>query len=562
MDDCCFLTFKTAIHAISLPDRFTYPFNYVPHQIAKIAAGELQQIIERKTDWNHDFGMHSRVNGTNVGKMFGVLVVKSSDGHIGYLGAFSGKVGNRNIHDPFVPPIFDALDENGFFRRGETEISAINSKISELENVPEYKRSKDRLRSVILQGERELAEAKQNMKLAKQRRNNRRDDAIRTLCEADYAFLCEDLKHESLKYQYDYKLLSKKWKQAIADAEINYKKFQKEIDYLKEKRKKQSADLQQKLFDQYVFLNSKNHERSLCEIFSETVFAIPPAGAGDCAAPKLLQYAFQKGYKPIAMAEFWWGQSPVSAIRRHKYFYPACRGKCFPILGFMLQGIDVDPDPVLEQNAGRKLAVVYEDKHLLVVNKPAEMLSVPGKTSAMSVYSIVKELYPDITGPAIVHRLDMSTSGLLVVARNKDVHEALQKQFLKKTVIKHYVALLDGIIDRECGDIALPMEPDIFDRPRQIVSENGGKPALTRWSVLSKINGKTLVRFEPITGRTHQLRVHAAHRKGLNTPIVGDDLYGQKADRLYLHAEYLSFIHPVSGCVVEFKIKTDFGIDT
>ena len=297
----------------------------------------------------------------------------------------------------------------------------------------------------------------------------------------------------------------------------------------------------------------------MLSIFDHTESKIPPAGAGECAAPKLLQYAYLNKLKPIAMAEFWWGKSPSSEIRKHKQFYPSCRGKCEPILGHMLEGLDVEPNEMLSNLKDEKeLDIIFEDEHLVAVNKPAEFLSVPGKEIEDSVYTRVKEKYPDADGPLVVHRLDMSTSGVMLLAKSKDVHKAIQHQFEQRTIKKRYVALLRGELTEKRGEINLPLRVDFHDRPRQLVCHEHGKPARTVWELVETIDGQSLVRFYPITGRTHQLRVHAAHADGLNTPILGDDLYGTKADRLHLHAEQLRFIHPISLEEVTLKVPAPF----
>jgi tRNA pseudouridine32 synthase/23S rRNA pseudouridine746 synthase len=293
----------------------------------------------------------------------------------------------------------------------------------------------------------------------------------------------------------------------------------------------------------------------LGEIFSDN----PPAGAGECAAPKLLHYSFMHNLRPISMAEFWWGESTKSEVRRHSKFYPACTSKCEPILSHMLQYMNVEANPLKTNFAeGKSLEIVYEDDVLVVVNKPAEFLSVPGKAVKDSVLERMRQLYPDSTGALLVHRLDMSTSGLLLVAKTSEAHTNIQKQFLKRTIKKHYIALLEGVIKENEGVIELPLRVDLEDRPRQLVCYTHGKYAKTLWKVLERRDAQTLVQFIPVTGRTHQLRVHASHFMGLNAPIVGDDLYGTKAERLCLHAEFIEFQHPISDQIINFKIPVNF----
>lgn len=269
------------------------------------------------------------------------------------------------------------------------------------------------------------------------------------------------------------------------------------------------------------------------------------------------------------MAEFWWGDSPKNEIRHHGYYYPSCKGKCEPILQHMLQGLEVDENPLLNSiHEDEELEIVYEDEWLVVVNKPAGMLSVPGKEEDRdSVYHRLKKKYPDATGPMIVHRLDMATSGLLLVAKTKEVHQHLQAQFASRSIKKRYVAVLDGVtatVEKTAlppgrtGRIELPLCLNPLDRPRQIVSREHGKEAITEYRIISESEKHIRIAFYPLTGRTHQLRVHAAHPEGLSCPILGDELYGKKADRLYLHAEYIEFRHPISGKILRIQKEADF----
>ena len=340
----------------------------------------------------------------------------------------------------------------------------------------------------------------------------------------------------------------------------------KDIESLKEERKNRSIALQQWIFRQFRLLNAHGETKDIEQIFAETARRNPPAGTGECAAPKLLQHAYLQGLQPLAMAEWWWGDSPKGEIRRHGHYYPSCRHKCEPILHHMLQGVDVEPNPLLVSNTdATQLHTVYEDDSLLVVNKPAGMLSVPGKTGQASVLSILQERYPDATGPLLVHRLDMDTSGLLLAAKDKDIHALLQAQFESRSVKKRYLALLEGVPQGKepKGFIRLPMRPDYDNRPYQLVDFEYGKPAVTRYEILSPLadetsKERTLIHYYPETGRTHQLRVHSAHPDGMNCPIVGDPLYGQPADRLYLHAEYLEFRHPVYGKILKIQTSNPF----
>ncbi len=555
----CFTYFTENTEHIHLPPKFTYPFYYEPHPLCVMAASQLQDHLLSQTDWHHDFGIDHYVEGTNIGKMFGVLVVQKQGGELGFLSAFSGKLGETNHLPGFVPPIYDLLNKDGFFKIEENLISDINHQIEALENEGAYLLCQKRCAEDISQSENELKEYRQFMKVAKDQRKLYRNKAMIELGQHQFDILTEDLKQESLKHQYDYKVLRNQWHDTLARNQKELDSFVLKIEALKEERKTRSAALQQKLFDKYQFLNKDGISVGVSEIFAQTAQLVPPAGAGECAAPKLFQFAFTHKLKPIAMAEFWWGQSPKSEIRRHKSFYPSCRSKCHPILGHMLAGISMDENPIQAPTiADDNMKIIFEDETIVVINKPAEFLSVPGKETEDSVYLRMKQKYPKATGPLLVHRLDMSTSGLLLIAKNKEAHKNLQRQFLNRTVQKRYVALLDGIVAEDEGIIDLPLRVDLDDRPRQLVCYEYGKAAKTKFKVIARENGKTKVHFYPITGRTHQLRVHAAHPQGLNTPIKGDDLYGTKSTRLHLHAEFLEFKHPTTGEPIKLNVEADF----
>jgi tRNA pseudouridine32 synthase/23S rRNA pseudouridine746 synthase len=334
---------------------------------------------------------------------------------------------------------------------------------------------------------------------------------------------------------------------------------QSTIENIIQERKLLSNSLQERIFKGFQFLNRYGATKGLDEIFANTALKFPPSGSGECAAPRLLQYAFKMGYKPITMAEFWWGASSKDEIRGHKNYYPACRGKCFPILSHMLLGLEVEENPLLSNpDKNANIGIVYEDSFLLVINKPHGLLSVPGKEIQDSVFSRIQLKYPDATGPLIVHRLDMDTSGLMLIAKNSEIYKKLQSQFIRRKVKKRYVALLEGVVRIDSGSIELPLIGDYINRPRQMVSFESGKNALTYFEVIWRKAGRTLINFYPHTGRTHQLRVHAAHKLGLNCPIVGDDLYGMKDTRLYLHAEGLEFEHPVTKEIIKLEQLSGF----
>ena len=604
--------FKKPVSHLALPEKFTYPFHYTPHPLCVLAAEEVKEYIASRKEWQEELAF---------GKMFGVLIVQTDNGitnneenQIGYLAAFSGNLGGKNLHPYFVPPVYDLLQPEGFFKIEEEQISAINIRIRELENSSSYLGSKEKWKIETEQAKAVLNQAKAELKMAKEAREIRRQSSPE-LSEEEQASLIRESQYQKAEY----KRLEKEWKKRLEELETEVRHFDIEIERLKTERKERSAALQRKLFEQFRMLNAHGEVKDLYTIFEQTVQKVPPAGAGECALPKLLQYAYLHQLKPLAMAEFWWGDSPKNEIRHHGYYYPSCKGKCEPILQHMLQGLEVDENPLLNLvHEEEELEIVFEDEWLLVVNKPAGMLSVPGKAEDRdSVYHRLKKKYPEATGPMIVHRLDMATSGLLLVAKTKEVHQDLQAQFANRSIKKRYVAVLDGAIIKteketkpiaekailiakepvltkktakaertgNTGRIELPLCLNPLDRPRQMVSSEHGKEAITEYQIISEseritsesentfnesnridesersINESrkyTRIIFYPLTGRTHQLRVHAAHPEGLGCPILGDELYGKKADRLYLHAEYIEFRHPIYGDILCIQKEADF----
>lgn len=604
--------FKKPVSHLALPEKFTYPFHYTPHPLCVLAAEEVKEYIASRKEWQEELAS---------GKMFGVLIVQTNnritnneENQIGYLAAFSGNLDGKNLHPYFVPPVYDLLQPEGFFKIEEEQISAINIRIRELENSSSYLDSKEKWKIETEQAKAVLNQAKAELKMAKEAREIRRQSSPE-LSEEEQASLIRESQYQKAEY----KRLEKEWKKRLEELETEVRHFDIEIERLKTERKERSAALQRKLFEQFRMLNAQGEVKDLYTIFEQTVQKVPPAGAGECALPKLLQYAYLHQLKPLAMAEFWWGDSPKNEIRHHGYCYPSCKGKCEPILQHMLQGLEVDENPLLNPvHEEEELEIVFEDEWLLVVNKPAGMLSVPGKAEDRdSVYHRLKKKYPEATGPMIVHRLDMATSGLLLVAKTKEVHQDLQAQFANRSIKKRYVAVLDGAIIKteketkpiaekaillaketvstkktakaertgSTGRIELPLCLNPLDRPRQMVSSEHGKEAITEYQIISEseritsesentfnesnridesernINESrkyTRIVFYPLTGRTHQLRVHAAHPEGLGCPILGDELYGKKADRLYLHAEYIEFRHPIYGDILCIQKEADF----
>ena len=553
-----FQHFKTAISGITLPEKFTFPFYYEPHLLAKIATTEVQSYLENQTDFEHNFGLDINNNALAIGKMFGVLVVKNKQDKIGYLTAFSGKLADKSLPEKFVPPVFNMRTSGSFYIKGELEIDVMNAQLGVLKKDKKYLELKKIITENTAIIQTDLSFQRNRMKRAKSDRKSQKKRAITLLNDLEFEELTKKLTQESYNNQFFIKELQEYYQAKIEKINLEFKVFEDKIIALKKERKEKSNYLQQTLFSKYAFLNQQKELKSLLTIFNNPTIK-PPAGSGECAAPKLLQYAFANNLTPITMAEFWWGSAPNAAVRQHKNYYPACQGRCKPILTHMLANTEMDANLLLENLSEKQdLEIIYEDDALIVVHKPAEFLSVPGKDIKDSVYTRIKERYPSATGPLIVHRLDMSTSGVLLLTKTKEANKALQSQFINRTIKKRYVALLDGNLSKNSGKITLPLRVDLNDRPKQLVDFTYGKPAETDWKIINKENGKTRVHLYPITGRTHQLRMHAAHKNGLNTPIVGDDLYGKKEKRLHLHAEFIEFLHPTTLKKMSFTVAPKF----
>lgn len=552
----CFRYFQRSIQDIELPDRFTFPFYYEPHPLVLIAADELQAYLKTKLEWAPYFGWEKGSQCTGIGKMFGVLVVRNRDKKIGYLAAFSGKLANSNHHEGFVPPVFDMLKQGDFYLKGEQELNQLNRKIEAMERQPEFQAARTEVERTKEEKALGIKSYKNRLKEDQIKRRINRANLEPILNSEAYHFFSKALDRQRILLENGLKKLKKDLQTQVEAAEENLNQYTKILEALKSQRRFKSGSLQQRLFKSYQFLDKNKSSRSLFDIFTGT---IPPSGAGECAAPKLLNYAFSHEMELLAMGEFWWGVSPKSEVRRHQQFYPACHSKCRPILGYMLKGIKTDPDPILDEDVSQKATdLIYEDEYLLAVHKPHGLLAVPGKQIQDSVSWRMKQAYPQYPELTVVHRLDRSTSGIMLIAKTLQVYKDLQKQFVKKQVKKRYVAVLDGDLKEEAGTIDLPLRVDLEDRPRQLVCYDHGKAARTHWKKVIQKDGKTRVHFFPITGRTHQLRVHAAHAMGLNVPIMGDDLYGEKADRMYLHAEEIEFIHPVTKQPKRLLYPADF----
>ena len=569
------------------------PLDYEPDPLCIQACREVQEMLARREDWQEEIAR---------GKMFGVLIVENvkTDTDVpkwgypaadseapkwGYLAAYSGQIGGRSDWEDFVPAVFDYLQPDGYFKTHEAEISRINQSISHLEKDERMKEARTLIRQLQEERKRTIAAYQEKMKEAKVKRDSRREAG--NLSEAEEAQMIRESQFMKAELRRLKKSLSEK-----TALETEFEDYQENILRLKQLRKQLSDALQQWLFSQFRMLNQEGECKDLLEIFRDEALKeypqaaiatsriaalkmVPPAGSGECCEPKLLQYAYQHGYKPLQMAMFWWGESPKEEIRHHLQFYPACNGKCKPILHWMLPpsvfespasaengiGGQKGPFPKQVEMLYEQVETLYEDCELTVIHKPAGLLSVPGKDSSQpSVYALMRSKYPEATGPLIVHRLDMSTSGVMMIAKTEFAYHRLQKAFLNHQIQKKYVAIISGKDIPEKGIISLPLMPDYLDRPRQIVDHEQGKEAITEYEVLEPVDDSHLrIALYPKTGRTHQLRVHCAHQEGLNAPILGDPLYGnEKAARLHLHAEEITFEHPLTGKKMTITRKADF----
>ena len=565
MDDKCFhrLPKGNEKEAMGKAKVFPNPFYYEPSSLARYAVTLLQQSLPELKE----------------GKMFGVLIVEYG-GKLGYLQAYSGQLEGVST-EGFVPLVFDYLQPNGYFKTHEAEITAMNHEIATLKQSDDYGKAMEKIANLKVEAQQVVAEAQQKMVIAKRLRDERRKEKA-TVSEDEQ----REMIRESQYMKAELHRTKKRYAALLEVAEAEVEAYNRKIAELKSTRKRKSDQLQRWLFSQFTFLNAQGERSDLLSIFRnyyilnrpQSVFAthfatvgeqitlFPPSGTGECCEPKLLQYAFVHGMRPVEMAMFWWGEPPKTEIRQHGQFYPACNGKCKPLLTWMLKGMNVAAN-ALETEAEQSIEIIYEDHDLAVIVKPSGMLTVPGRSKRLSVETILRQRWNENDTPIIVHRLDMATSGLLVVARNRYAHKQLQAQFKERTIQKRYVALLStDLLNRvglpKEGTISLPMCADVLDRPRQIVDKNKGKTAITHYKIVGKTplqdshySEAVKVELCPITGRTHQLRVHCAHSEGLACPILGDTLYGKRADRLYLHAEYLAFTHPTTGKPLSFESK-------
>lgn len=524
-----------------LPDSFTDPFRYSPHPLVIKASELLMARIRNSSELSGIF---------SEGKMLGVLAVAHGEGlkEIGYLAAFSGNAGGMNMVDGFVPPIYDLLDPDGYFKLKEAEISRLNAEISSAESSMELAGARDDLMVAEAAMSAELSRQKARMAILKAERDQIRSEVLEEVRNSE---LIRQSQHEKAEL----KRIKTHWEEKIAGLKDNIAAHLNRIGDIKRRRKEMSDALQEWIFRQYIVHNCLGESRSILDIFADSGL-VPPGGTGECAAPKLLDYAFRHGLKPLAMGEFWYGEPPYTAVRTEGHFYPSCTSKCGPLLGYMLQGMELMK---LEDVHGTP-SVLYEDEDIIAASKPSGMPSVPGLNCGPSLFDwLSSETGCSTIEP--VHRLDMDTSGVMLFAKNPVAGNHIRKQFEEHTVKKTYKALLSSsgsklLTTGEDGTISIPLSPDYDERPRQKADPKQGKEAITEYHIDEIRKDGILVTFRPLTGRTHQLRVHSAHHLGLGHPIVGDLLYGGNAGpMLCLHAHEITFTHPTSMQEMTFQSK-------
>ena len=559
-----------------VPSRLNCPFYYQPDESARFAVSEVVKELSENAAWDFEI---------SKGKMFGILVVETADGRKGYLKAYSGQILGREDWEGWVPPVFDYLQPDGWFLTNGQVITSLNKEIEAAETSPRYAIACARLQR--LRAERDDAVSAYKAFMAREKETR----ALRRQSGEDVDILIKESQYQKATLR----RLKKQHEAAIHSAESAVQQHTACINEMRARRRRLSDELQRWLFSRFVVTNGLAETRSLLDIFAPTAQHVPPSGAGECCAPKLLQYAITHRLRPCSMAEFWWGESPKGELRRHLSFYPACQGKCKPILDFMLQGVATAANPLEDAEQTTSLHILYEDSGIIAVHKPEGMLSVPGTGKRLSAADIltVQLSHSDVStalqkhkvcapphreaqtdtdtaasSPPLLyptHRLDMQTSGVLVFAKSKAMQSTLQRMFASHEIRKRYVAVVerDGDSRRPLhtgdeGEIRLPLSADYLNRPRQKVDYDGGKESVTRYVVREVCATTARLDLFPLTGRTHQLRIHCAHPDGLGMPIVGDDLYGTHSARLLLHAESISFTHPETKKMITIFDKCPF----
>jgi tRNA pseudouridine32 synthase/23S rRNA pseudouridine746 synthase len=541
-------------------EAFPSPFDELgPHELARQAAEVLQ--AEFRKGFIAPGIPTGTLDGSEGGKMFGVLVVRAPDGRIGFLRSFSGMLGGRWDVPGFVPPLFEREARLRVEPSGEAMVKRLISRFEEFQASAELREARSAHEAVELHHSRERLALRAKHEANRRQRHTRRAElaASDALTEAARNEALHTLDQESRGDKAEKRRMEAAHEEELRALASRRARLERRLRALERLRRIFCRGLMKRIHDTYVIPSARGERRPLRALFES---GEPPSGAADCAGPKLLAHAFAHGLRPLAMAEFWWGTPPASGGRIAGAFYAACRDKCGPLLPFMLSGLRVAPPRAFSPPSvlANDLPIVFEDAWVVVIDKPSGLLSVPGRDTSVtdSVLARLRARYPHAAGPLLVHRLDLDTSGLLVAALDPETHADLQRQFARREIHKRYVAWVQGHVHAEHGTIDLPMRVDLHDRPRQIHDPVHGKPAVTEWRVLERRGERTRVAFFPRTGRTHQLRVHAAHPLGLGAPIVGDRLYGHEDERLFLHAESLTFTHPRTGRLVSFERPSPF----
>ena len=536
--------------SFDLPEHFTDPFRYFPHESVRVAASLTIRHIDSDPMLSEAF---------SEGKMLGVLVCtsRSSDkqnGDLYYIAGFSGNVGGKSCIDGFVPPIYDLTAKDGYFKIKEAEITDINKEIEELTNSEELISLRRQLSETEEIYKQEVESTKKKMEISRTARNEKRNS---TDNPDELNALIRKSQHEKAEL----KRLKSYWEEKIQSIKEKTEGQEAYIRSLKTQRAQMSERLQDWIFSQYRVHNYLGENTTIAELFS-SLNLTPPGGTGECAAPKLLQYAYLNDLKPLAMGEFWYGHPSDTAVRVQGHFYPSCTSKCGPLLSYMLKGLAISSGFQEDQAENISPVIIHDDDSIVVVEKPSGMPSVPGLDKRYSLQEWLSDRYDSEIYS--VHRLDMDTSGVMVFAKTKNAEISLKKQFENRSVCKRYLARLSSEDKSEScktlelgskGIIDLPLSADYDERPRQKVDYVQGKSAVTIYKVISEnSDGTTDIIFEPITGRTHQLRVHSAHHNGLSRPIVGDLLYGGSESRfLNLKAIKITFRHPETGKDVSYS---------
>lgn len=529
-----------------IPETMNSPFDATPHPLCMKAAGIVREHLASHASLDSD---------SRKGKMFGVLIAMDRKGNTGFIAAFSGLLDGKNDIPFFAPPVYDILGPEDFFRRAERILSEVNGRIERLENETICGNAAKELLELEKEAEDRIEAYRKLIAVKKAERDRLRASGSVT----DE----EKLTGESRFMKAELSRLKKRYREAIAPLAAEKEKTEKEISILRNRRRRLSAAVQERIFRSYILTNAEGQKKNILEIFRTCSEAsgtnpVPPAGTGDCAGIKMLNHAFLHGLKPVAFSEFWIGESPRDTVRKDGCFYPACNGKCRPLMTFLLRGTAVRDENAGQSGTSTEIEIIYEDDCLIAVNKPAGILSVPGRSDRPSLAEILESMDGRLHGLLPVHRLDMDTSGILLLAKDTDTLKAMQRQFENRSTEKTYIAVTDGIPNIRKGIVDLPLSPDIQDRPRQKADPENGRPAVTEYETISEEGTEARIIFRPVTGRTHQIRVHAAHRLGLGTPVKGDRLYGTPADRLYLHAMELTFRHPRTGKKTTLTCKAGF----